>query len=229
MNLNVVIPIDDTHPQLGWGLPDDECVDILFKLHKEFGCKFVQFIPSNYHGQFPLSKYKEWVNFWKELDWIELSAHGHFHNRKLVSSNCRECEFLELNYIEAERRIQQSLEEWDSVGLRPIGWRMPGWVATQDSFDVVSNYFDYVAIHGNLNDNIDLNNIKVFKGENSIHNTTSLTLFGDTLLFQSHIAGLYNKNNWDIDNYQNFRNILNNLIDNGYILNYKTFSELIQE
>ena len=44
--LNVVICIDDTHPENGWGLPDDECVSYLHKLNEEFGCKFVQFIPS---------------------------------------------------------------------------------------------------------------------------------------------------------------------------------------
>ena len=25
MDLNVVICIDDTHPEKGWGLPDDKC------------------------------------------------------------------------------------------------------------------------------------------------------------------------------------------------------------
>ena len=29
MNLNVVIPIDDTHPNSGWGMPDDECTKYL--------------------------------------------------------------------------------------------------------------------------------------------------------------------------------------------------------
>ena len=37
MNLNVTICIDDTHPEKGWGLPEDECVSYLHKLNKEFG------------------------------------------------------------------------------------------------------------------------------------------------------------------------------------------------
>jgi predicted deacetylase len=227
MELNVVIPIDDTHPQSGWGVDGDECTDILFKLNEEFGCKFVQFIPSNYHGEFPLSKYKEWINFWKEIDWIELAAHGHFHKREVIDSTCRECEFLDLNYEQAEDRIKQCFDEWSSVGVKPRGWRMPGWVATQDSFNVISKYFDYVAIHGNLNDTIKINNIKVFKGENSISNTNSLNFMGNTILFQSHINGKYNKNNWDSDNYEIFRTILSYLIDSGYKLNFKTFQELL--
>mgnify|MGYP001476572836 CR=1 FL=1 len=51
--LNVVICIDDAHPETGCGLPGDECVSYLHKLNEEFGCKFVQFIPSNYHGKYP--------------------------------------------------------------------------------------------------------------------------------------------------------------------------------
>ena len=76
---NVTISIDDLHPEQGWGCEGDESVGYLEELNKEFGCKFNLFIPSNYHHKFPLSQNKDWVNFWKNKDWIELSAHGHFH------------------------------------------------------------------------------------------------------------------------------------------------------
>lgn len=225
MKLNVIIPIDDTHPEKGWGLPEDDCTNYLIKLNKEFGCKFIHFVPSNYHDKYPLSKYKDWIDYWKQFDWIELAAHGHYHKRKIIDPGCRECEFIELNYQEAKDRIEQSLEQWDSVGIKPKGWRMPGWLATQGSFNAVSEYFDYIAIHGNLNDNIDLKNIKVFKGENPIHDASNLSAIGDNLYFQSHIEGMYNKNNWNKENYEYFRQVLIALQEQHEIT-FKTFSEL---
>ena len=224
MDLKAVIAIDDTHPEKGWGLKNDECTKYLIKLNEEFGCKFVHFIPSNYHNKFPISQFKDWVDYWKQFDWVELAAHGHFHNRKIQDSGCRECEFIELD-LGAEFRIEQSLEEWDKAGVRPRGWRMPGWVATQQSFDVVSEYFDYVAIHGSLNDNIHFNNnIKVFKGEVPIH-TGNVMVWDNIIPFQSHINGEYNKNNWNKENYKYFRQIIPAIKENNTI-EFKTFSEL---
>ena len=114
------------------------------------------------------------------------------------------------------------------VGVKPLGWRMPGWLATQGSFDAVSKYFDYVAIHESHNDNISINNIKIFKGEDGIHNSDcDVNLWnGNTIMFQSHIAGLTNDNNWNKQNYENFRNILLFLKEN-YTLNFKLLKELI--
>ena len=46
------------------------------------------------------------------------------------------------------------------------------------------------------------------------------------VMFQSHIAGLYNDNNWSKDNYENFRNILLFLKEN-YTLNFRLLKELL--
>ena len=70
--MEVVIAIDDLHPEKGWGCEGDECVGYLEKLNEEFGCKFTLFIPSNYHGKYPLSKHKGWVDFWKKKDPIAI-------------------------------------------------------------------------------------------------------------------------------------------------------------
>ena len=42
--INVTISIDDIHPEKGWGLPGDKCMEYLENLHKEFGAKFTLFI-----------------------------------------------------------------------------------------------------------------------------------------------------------------------------------------
>ena len=183
MELNVVICIDDTHPEKGWGLPDDECTSYLHKLNKEFNCKFVQFIPSNYHGKYPLSKHQEWVDYWNNLDWIELAAHGHYHDCRIGGPG--ECEMTEHDYNSATNRLIECLNEWEKVGVKPLGWRMPGWLATQGSFDAVSEKFNYVAIHESHNDNISIKNIKTFKGADGIHlDDFNLTLWNnDTIRF----------------------------------------------
>ena len=48
---------------------------------------------------------------------------------------------------------------------------------------------------------------------------------GDTFMFQSHIAGDWNDNIWNKENYENFKNILEYLSE-SYILNYYTLGEL---
>tara|TARA_R110001592_G_scaffold247349_1_gene509439 strand:+ start:9641 stop:10327 length:687 start_codon:yes stop_codon:yes gene_type:complete len=226
-SLNIVICIDDTHPEEGWGLPTDECVSYLHKLNDEFGCKFVQFIPSNHHGNYPLSNHPEWVKYWEDLEWIELAAHGHYHDCRKGGPG--ECEMTEHDYESACNRLIECLKEWDLVGIKPKGWRMPGWLATQGSFDAVSKHFDYVAIHESHNNNIILpNNITLFKGADGIHkNDGNINLWNnDTIMFQSHIAGLTNDNNWNKENYENFKNILEYLKEN-YILKFKLLKELI--
>jgi hypothetical protein len=222
--MNIIIAIDDTHPEQNWGCEGDQSVGYLKELNKEFGCKFVLFTPSNYHNKYPLSQFKDWIYYWQQYNWIELAGHGHYHKRTVNDPGCRECEFVELDYNQAKDRLIECLHEWDSVGYSPTGWRMPGWLATQGSFDAVSEVFDYTAIHTHLNDNIKVNN-KIFKGESSIHNTESIIVVDDTIYFQSHIWGEYNKNNWTEDNYENFRHILLYLKDN-FELNFKLFNEL---
>ena len=226
-NLNIIICIDDTHPEKGWGLPDDECTFYLHKLHEEFGCKFVQFIPSNYHGKYPLSHYKEWVEYWNSLDWIELAAHGHYHDCR--NGGPGECEMTEHNYESAKIRLDECLSEWNKVGIKPRGWRMPGWLATQESFNAVSEKFDYVAIHEYHNNNILFkDNINVFKGADGIHKDNCNVNIWDnnTIMFQSHIAGHTNENNWNKKNYNTFKNILSFITDNNDV-KFKLLKEKI--
>ena len=228
MELNIVIGIDDTHPEKNWGMPDDECVLYLHKLNKEFGCKFVQFIPSNYHGKYAISKYKDWVEYWNNLDCIEIAAHGHYHDCR--NGGPGECEMTEHDYKSACIRLDMCLEEWNKVGIKPKGWRMPGWLATQGSFDAGAEKFNYVAIHETHNNNIklDKNLIRIFRGADAINcDPHTLKIWnGDTIMFQSHIAGLTNDNNWNLENYTKFRYTLN-LLKESYELNFTTLEELL--
>ena len=225
MKYNVTISIDDLHPEQGWGCEGDESVGYLEELNKEFGCKFNLFIPSNYHHKFPLSQNKDWVNFWKNKDWIELSAHGHFH--QCERTDIGECEFYELDYKGAIDRINESMSEWNNCGFLPQGFRMPGWLCNQESGRAIGEKYSYVAIHSHLNDSINFGT-KTIKGEVGIHKTDSINVWNNTFMFQSHIAGKTNDNNWDENNYNNFRNVLEYL-QKCYTLKYVKIGDLIND
>ena len=70
--------------------------------------------------------------------------------------------------------------------------------------------------------------IKVFKGADGIHvDGGNINLWnGDTIMFQSHINGSTNENNWNTKNYENIKNILNYLKQN-YNLKFKLLRELL--
>jgi len=221
---NVTISIDDLHPEQGWGCEGDESVGYLEELNKEFGCKFNLFIPSNYHYKYPLSKHKDWVEFWRGKNWVELSAHGHYH--KCERTDIGECEFFELDYNKAINRISESMNEWDSCDYTPKGFRMPGWLCNQESGRAIGEKYSYVAIHSHLNDNVNFGT-KTIKGEDGIHKTESINIWNkNTFMFQSHIAGKTNDNNWTRENYENFRQILTFLKDN-YKVQFKLLKELV--
>ena len=56
---NLVVAIDDLHPEQGWGCEGDIQVEYLSELNKKFGVKFNLFSPSYYHNDYPLTK--DWV------------------------------------------------------------------------------------------------------------------------------------------------------------------------
>jgi peptidoglycan/xylan/chitin deacetylase (PgdA/CDA1 family) len=218
--MDVVIAIDDLHPEQGWGCEGDESVGYIEELNKEYGCKFNLFIPSNYHNKYPITK--EWVDFWKSKDYVELSNHGHYH--KCKNKGVGEMEFFELNHSESVQRIQKSLELWKKCGYKPKGFRAPGWGLTQESADAVSSYFDWIAGHTNINKGLSFGT-QFFEGCDGIHETDNIDLWDNRFMFQSHIAGDWNDNCWNEKNYNNFRNILEYL-STQYKLSYKTMSEL---
>jgi peptidoglycan/xylan/chitin deacetylase (PgdA/CDA1 family) len=222
--VNVVVAIDDLHPEQGWGCEGDVQVDYLKSLNDEFGVKFTLFCPSNYHRQYELTK--DWVDFWLQYDWVELANHGHYHEvRKYTEEQLGQQEFLELNYQEAFERIQDSIDTWSSCGYKPKGFRSPGWGITQEAADAVSPNFQWVAQHENINKDIQFK-CKTFYGEDGIHETENLRLYGNTFMFQSHIQGDWNDNIWNKKNYLHFQKIVKYLLSEYNGLQFKTISEL---
>ncbi|MDP7196090.1 MAG: DUF2334 domain-containing protein [SAR202 cluster bacterium] len=227
--LNVIVCVDDVRPEEGYGCPDDTQTHLLNELNKEYGVQFTLFAPTNYHSKYPLSENKEWVDFWKRKKWIELAAHGCYHDVfKYTRQQIGECEFYELNFEEAVDRVESMMTEWGLVDHTPRGFRFPGWQCTQDSANAVSSVFDYLAIHSNINNRIRFSGkAKTFRGDSSIADKSGVQIWNYGVVFQSHIAGKVNDNNWTDSNYENFRAILNALIKN-YELNFLRYEELCE-
>jgi hypothetical protein len=224
MEINLTVAIDDIHPEAGWGLEGDECMQYLDLLNKEFGTKFTLFIPSNYHGSFPLSSHKKWIDWLKGLGYFELAAHGHFHE----TSNRQqwgECEFAEISSIaECTERVGMMLSEWNQVNHTPIGWRNPGWLAQPNCVKVLGKHFKYAAVHYEHNRNLQWD-CKMLFGHDGIHETDISFHNGNCLMFQSHIAGNWNDNIWNKDNYEQFRESLK-FIHSNYTVQNKFLSEI---
>lgn len=222
MKNNVVIAIDDVHPEKDWGIEGDVQVEYLKSLNEKYGCKFNLFIPSNYHDKYPLTK--DFVDFWKQYDWIEMSNHGHYHACK--NDGIGEMEFYELTTGEANQRIQESLSLWEECGHKPHGFRAPGWGLTQDTANVVSSYFQWIAGHEEINKDIVWpSDTKFFVGADGINEPESLSLYGNTFMFQSHINGTHNDNVWDEQNYLHFEQVMDYLLSQ-YELQFTTISEI---
>ena len=219
---NVVVAIDDLHPEQGWGCEGDIQVEYLTRLNKQYGVKFTLFCPSYYHHEYKLTK--DWVSYWKQFDWVELANHGHFHDvQKYSFDQMGDQEFLELNYTEATERIQESLALWEECGHRPKGFRSPGWGITQEAATAVSSYFDWVAGHEQINQNI-VFPTQYFIGADGIHETEDISLYGDTFMFQSHIQGDWNDNVWNEKNYEQMKLSLGYLKSQN--VEFKTIGEL---
>ena len=218
--VNVVVAIDDVHPEKEWGIDGDVQIDYLKALNKDYGVKFNLFIPSNYHDKFPITK--EFVDFWKQYDWIEMSNHGHYHACK--NEGIGEMEFYELNHGEANQRIQESLDLWKSCGYTPKGFRAPGWGVNQQSADAISSYFDWVAGHTDINKGINWG-CHFFEGCDGINEPDSLSLYGKTFMFQSHINGTHNDNVWKEENYLHFERVIQYLLTE-YELQFVTISDI---
>ena len=222
MKNNVVVAIDDVHPEKDWGVEGDVQVEYLKSLNEKYGVKFNLFIPSNYHDKYPLTK--EFVDYWKQYDWIEMSNHGHYHACK--NEGVGEMEFYELTTGEANQRIQESLSLWEECGYKPHGFRAPGWGLTQDTANVVSSYFQWIAGHEEINKDIVWpSDTKFFIGCDGINEPNSLSLYGNTFMFQSHINGVHNDNVWTEENYLHFEQVLDYLLSQ-YELQFATISEI---
>lgn len=224
MRLNIAC--DDVNPLVGYRILGDKTEKWFRQLNEDYGVKFTLFIPSNYHNQAPLSQHKEWIQELASIEWLELAAHGHFH-MTTDPKRFGECEFFELQNIDnIVDRLRMMFNEWNKVGIIPIGWRSPGWLMSTPVSSLVSTQFEYAAAH--YEHNVGLNwgrtDFKVFFGHDGIQQEHISIHNGDMIMFQSHIAGNHNHNVWNEHNYNQLRSSLEYLYQN-YVIDPKCLSE----
>ena len=107
------------------------------------------------------------------------------------------------------------------------GFRMPGWGCNQESAKAIGENYTYTAAHQNINQNIHFGN-KVFYGEDGIHDYENISLWDNRLMFQSHIAGDWNDNCWNEENYRTFSTTLESLA-HEYPLKYTTLGKISED
>ena len=179
----ITIAVDDLHPETGWGVEGDKCLEYLEELNKEFGAKFTLFIPSNYHEKFAISSNKEWINFLLSKNYFEIASHGHFHKTS-DKSLYGEMEFFDITEQECVDRISAMLSEWEKVNYRPKGWRNPGWICKEFCIKHLSKKFEWAALHYQHNFNYKWD-LKMIFGADSI-NTEQIDLH-DGQIGRAHV------------------------------------------
>lgn len=224
--INITISCDDTNPIPGWGAKGDQQWKWMDELHAKYGIKMNHFIPSNYHGNAPISLHKDWIKWIEDKGYVEISAHGHFHETPDRGA-WGECEFAYLQDIfQVKQRIDVMMGEWDKVGHKPLVWRSPGWLASPMSVSELSREFKTAAIHYEHNRGMSWGDCKMIFGADGI-NEEDIKLHhpGNTVMFQSHIQGEWNKNIWNEENYKNLDRWLEHLTSTEDV-RFMTLTEL---
>lgn len=227
MNLKLTISVDDICPKQGYCLLGEKQEKWFRQLNEEFGCRFTLFVPSNYHNEYPLSGHKEWIRELDSIEWLELAAHGHFH-QTTNPQRYGECEFFELQDVdEAQKRLDLCYSEWmRSIGKFPVGWRNPGWLCSKQSRRDISYLpLEYVAVHYEHNQNLNWD-CKTFFGHDNIQSENIGIHNEDMIMFQSHIAGNHNLNVWNEANYEQLRMSIGHLV-NIHTIEFKTLKECL--
>ena len=209
--MKLTIAIDDVNPKKDWRIFGDKTEKWLTDLHERYNVRYNLFIPSNHHGNTPISEHKGWINELVSSGMFELSAHGHFHQTS-NESKFGQMEFVDMTEEECKERIKVMMGEWDIVGYKPKGWRNPGWVCQPYCVKYLSNEFEWAALHYQHNHNLQWD-LKMIFGADGI-NETDIQTHDDNIMFQSHIFGSWNRNEWTERNYEQLKMSLDYIFTN---------------
>ncbi|MBY0490756.1 MAG: DUF2334 domain-containing protein [Gemmatimonadaceae bacterium] len=118
-------------------------------------CRDAGFIPAlfvvpNWHGQWPLAQADAFVEWIREraADGAEVFLHGERHDEvgsprglrdhfRAVGRTAAEGEFLTLDRWSARTRIRRGVLYLWALGLRPVGFVPPAWLAHEGTHEVV--------------------------------------------------------------------------------------------
>jgi predicted deacetylase len=126
-------------------------VEALWALAQRHGVTPALLVVPNWHGRWPLAEYPEFVRWVRARadDGAEIFLHGERHDEvglprsigdswRAFNKTAREGEFLTLDGPAARERIDRGLALFEQLGLRPIGFVPPAWLARDACYDVLA-------------------------------------------------------------------------------------------
>lgn len=134
--MSLLVSIHDVTPALSDG------VHRLWGLCADRGIRPALLVVPDWHGQWPLEAHPSFVGWLRAraADGAEIVLHGERHDEvgsargladelRAWGRTAREGEFLTLDEAEAGARIRRGLARLRSLGLNPVGFVPPAWLA----------------------------------------------------------------------------------------------------
>lgn len=126
-------------------------VEALWALARDRGVTPALLVVPNWHGEWPLAQHPEFVRWVRARadDGAEIFLHGERHDEvgsprtladewRAFNKTAREGEFLTLEAPAARERIERGLGLFARLGLSPVGFVPPAWLARDACYDVVA-------------------------------------------------------------------------------------------
>lgn len=139
--MTLLVTLHDVTPALA-----DECRQLI-ALCRQRGIVPGLLVVPNWHGEAPLAEHLPFVAWLRTLQaaGAEIFLHGERHDEvglrrswrdelRALGRTAREGEFLTLRHAEARARIHRGLELFARLGLHPIGFVPPAWLARDEGF-----------------------------------------------------------------------------------------------
>ncbi len=140
----LLVSIHDVTPAL------EAPVRRLWSLCREHGVTPALLVVPDWHGEWPLEQHDAFMTWVRQCatDGAEVFLHGERHDEvgsprslrdelRAVGRTAKEGEFLTLDHDAAATRIARGLVRLRALGLAPIGFVTPAWLAREATFDVV--------------------------------------------------------------------------------------------
>ena len=142
--MSVLVSIHDVTPAHA------AAVHELWKLCQQFDVAPALFVVPDWHGAWPLESHLEFVQWVQSCaaNGAEIFLHGERHDEvglprtmsdsvRAFGKTAREGEFLTLYKSAASERIGRGLVRLRALGLQPIGFVPPAWLAREETFEAV--------------------------------------------------------------------------------------------
>jgi uncharacterized protein len=127
-------------------------VEALWALARQRGVTPALLVVPNWHGAWPLEQHPKFVRWVRARadEGAEVFLHGERHdevglprslgdNWRAFNKTAREGEFLTLDGPAARERIERGLALFARLGLRPVGFVPPAWLARDSCYGVAAD------------------------------------------------------------------------------------------